>query len=101
MSRPALPAAPAASNRPLLPAQGSCYTSPGRTEWTLNMRRRLAIILLPLSLILAGAAAVTYFVWWDATHCTFCRERLDEFGRCPNPDCHLGQLTKELEGREA
>jgi hypothetical protein len=64
------------------------------------MRRRLAIILLPLSLILAGAAAVTYFVWWDATHCTFCRERLDEFGRCPNPDCHLGQLTKETAGRE-
>ena len=64
------------------------------------MRRRLAIILLPLSLILAGAAAVTYFVWWDATHCTFCRDRLDEFGRCPNPDCHLGQLTKELESRE-
>ncbi len=62
------------------------------------MRRRLAIILLPLSLILAGAAAaVTYFVWWDATHCTFCRERLDEFGRCQNPGCRLGKLTKEME----
>ena len=65
------------------------------------MRSRLAIILLPLSLILAGAAAVTYFVWWDATHCTFCRKRLDEFGRCPNPNCHLGQLTQEMEAREA
>jgi hypothetical protein len=45
--------------------------------------------------MLAAAAAITYFVWWDATHCTFCRTHLDEFGRCPNPDCHLGQLTRE------
>ena len=51
--------------------------------------------------MLAAAAAITYFVWWDATHCTFCRTRLDEFGRCPNPDCHLGRLTREQEGQEA
>lgn len=50
--------------------------------------------------MLAAAAAITYFVWWDATHCTFCRARLDEFGRCPNPDCHLGRLTRET-SREA
>ena len=48
--------------------------------------------------MLLGAAAVTYFIWWDATHCTFCRARLDEFGRCPNPDCHFGRLTLEQDG---
>jgi hypothetical protein len=62
------------------------------------MRRGLILLLLPLSLMLAAAAAITYFVWWDATHCTFCRTRLDEFGRCPNPDCHLGRLTAEHDG---
>ena len=61
------------------------------------MRRGLVFTLLPLSILLAAAAAITYFVWWDATHCTFCRTRLDEFGRCPNPDCHLGRLTREQE----
>lgn len=52
-------------------------------------------MLPPLSLLLAAAAAMTYFVWWDATHCTFCRMRLDEFARCPNPDCTFGRLTRE------
>ena len=61
------------------------------------MRRGLVFTLLPLSILLAAAAAITYFVWWDATHCTFCRTRLDEFGRCPNSDCHLGRLTREQE----
>lgn len=59
------------------------------------MRRKVAFILLPVSIMLAAAAAITYFVWWDATHCTFCRTRLDELGHCPNPDCHLGPLTQE------
>jgi hypothetical protein len=45
--------------------------------------------------LLAAAAAITYFIYWDATHCTFCRTRVDEFGRCPNPDCHFGRLTRE------
>jgi hypothetical protein len=57
--------------------------------------RRTLFILPPLSLLLAAAAAVTYFIYWDATHCTFCRTRVDEFGRCPNPDCHFGRLTRE------
>ncbi len=61
------------------------------------MRRGVALVLLPLSIMLAAAAAVTYFVWWDATHCTFCRARLDEFGRCPDRDCKLGRLTREQE----
>jgi hypothetical protein len=61
------------------------------------MRRGLLIALPPLSLLLAGAAAITYFIYWDATHCTFCRARLDEFGRCPNVSCHFGQLTREQE----
>jgi len=65
------------------------------------MRRKVAFILLPVSIMLAAAAAITYFVWWDATHCTFCRTRLDELGHCPNPDCHLGRLTKEQEAQEA
>lgn len=60
------------------------------------MRRGL-FILPPLSLLLAGAAAITYFIWWDATHCTFCRTRLDDFGRCPSPDCRFGRLTRETE----
>jgi len=59
------------------------------------MRRGLLFVLPPLSLLLAAAAAITYFVWWDATHCTFCRTRLDEFGRCPNTDCNFGRLTRE------
>jgi len=59
--------------------------------------RRTLFILPPLSLMLAIAAAVTYFIYWDATHCTFCRTRLDEFGRCPNPSCHFGRLTRESE----
>ncbi len=57
--------------------------------------RRTLVILPPLSLLLAAAAAITYFIYWDATHCTFCRTRVDEFGRCPNPDCHFGRLTRE------
>jgi len=62
------------------------------------MRRRgLLYALPPLSLLLAAAGALTYFIWWDATHCTFCRSRLDEFGRCQNPDCRLGRLTREDE----
>ena len=65
------------------------------------MQRRLLLVLLPLSFILTGVAVILYFVWWDATHCTFCRARLDEFGRCPNPDCHLGRLTHEQEAAEA
>lgn len=67
----------------------------------LAMRRRVVLLLVPLSIILAAAAAITYLVWWDATHCTFCRTRVDEFGRCPNPDCHLGRLTMEQEGQDA
>jgi len=67
----------------------------------LTMRRGLLLLLVPLSVMLAAAAAITYFVWWDATHCTFCRTRLDEFGRCPNPDCHLGRLTREHDGVRA
>lgn len=59
------------------------------------MRRGLVLLLLPLSLLLAAAAAITYLIWWDATHCTFCRSRLNEFGRCTNRDCHLGRLTRE------
>jgi hypothetical protein len=59
--------------------------------------RRTLFILPPLSLFLAAAAAITYFIYWDATHCTFCRTRLDEFGRCPNPSCHFGRLTRESE----
>jgi hypothetical protein len=61
----------------------------------LTMRRGLLLLLVPVSLMMAAAAAITYFVWWDATHCTFCRTRLDDYGRCPNPDCHLGRLTRE------
>jgi hypothetical protein len=61
------------------------------------MRRRVVFILVPVSLMLAAAAAITYFVWWDATHCTFCRTRVDEFGRCQNRDCRLGRLTQEHE----
>ncbi|MCH7810835.1 MAG: hypothetical protein IH863_09680, partial [Chloroflexi bacterium] len=57
------------------------------------MRRGLIYILPPLSLLLAASAAMTYFIWWDATHCTFCRTRLDEFSRCPNPDFTFGMLT--------
>lgn len=64
------------------------------------MRRSIALILPPISLILAAVAAITYFLWWDATHCVFCRARLDEFGRCPNPNCHLGRLTQEQEPAE-
>jgi len=64
------------------------------------MRRGLLYILPPLSLLLAAAAAMTYFVWWDATHCTFCRTRLDEFARCPNPDCTFGRLTREQDTSE-
>ncbi len=59
------------------------------------MQRRFLFILLPVAMILAGAAVIAYFVWWDATHCVICRTRLDESGRCPNPDCHLGPLTQE------
>jgi hypothetical protein len=59
------------------------------------MRRGLFFVLPFLSLLLAAAAAITYFIWWDATHCTFCRTRLDEFGRCPNQDCNFGRLTRE------
>jgi len=44
---------------------------------------------------------IAYFTWWDATHCTFCRAHLDTFGRCPNPDCHLGRLTREGEEQKA
>jgi hypothetical protein len=55
------------------------------------------MILPPLSLLLAAAAVITYFIWWDSTHCTFCRTRLDEFGRCPNQDCRFGRLTRESE----
>jgi hypothetical protein len=61
------------------------------------MRRGVFIALPAVSILLAAAAAITYFIYWDATHCTFCRSRLDEFGRCVNPDCRLGQLTRELE----
>ena len=61
------------------------------------MRRGLLIALPPLSLLLAAAAAITYFIYWDATHCTFCRTRLDDLGRCPNPDCHFGRLTREYD----
>lgn len=58
------------------------------------MRYRI-VILLPLAALLAAAAAIAYFIWWDASHCVICRTRLDEFGRCPNPDCRLGPLTQE------
>jgi len=61
--------------------------------------RRVVLLLLPLSLILTVAAAIAYFVWWDATHCTLCRTRVDTFGRCPNQECHLhpGHLSGEME----
>lgn len=59
------------------------------------MQRRLIFIFLPLAMIFAAAGAIGYFIWWDATHCVICRARLDELGRCPNPDCHLGPLTQE------
>ena len=62
---------------------------------------RRVLLLVPLGLILSGVAAVIYFIWWDATHCTLCRDRLDPFGRCINPDCHLGRLTSQQEGLEA
>ena len=55
--------------------------------------RRVLLLLLPVSLILAIVASVAYFIWWDANHCTLCRARVDEFGSCPNPDCHLNRLT--------
>ncbi len=64
-------------------------------------QRRLLVILLPLAMIFAAASAIAYFIWWDATHCVFCRSRLDEFGRCPNPSCNLGRLTEESETRPA
>jgi hypothetical protein len=60
-------------------------------------RRWLLLVLPPLLLALLAAAAASYFVWWDATHCVFCRSRLDAFGRCPNPQCGLGRLTSESE----
>jgi hypothetical protein len=63
--------------------------------------KRGIFILPPLSLLLATAAAITYFIYWDSTHCTFCRTRLDEFARCPNPDCHFGRLTRESEAAAA
>lgn len=59
------------------------------------MQRRLIFVLLPVAMIIAAAAAIAYFIWWDATHCVICRTRLDEFSRCPNPQCHLGPLTQE------
>jgi hypothetical protein len=59
------------------------------------MRRGLLIALPFLSLLLGAAAAITYFIYWDATHCTFCRTRLDDLGRCPNPECRFGRLTRE------
>ncbi|MBI1885526.1 MAG: hypothetical protein HYS09_04325 [Chloroflexi bacterium] len=60
-----------------------------------RFQRRLVVILLPLAMIFAGAGAIAYFIWWDASHCVFCRSRLDEFGRCRNPRCNLGHLTRE------
>jgi hypothetical protein len=59
--------------------------------------RRTVFLLLPLSLLLAAVATVAYFVRWDATHCTLCRARVGEYGRCPNPDCHLNRLTGQPE----
>ena len=78
--------------------EGLQYTVPMRAILRFAMRRGLTLLLVPLSVMMAAAAAITYFVWWDATHCTFCRTRLDEFGRCPNPECHLGRLTAEQDG---
>ncbi len=60
------------------------------------MRRGLIFLLPPLSILLAAAGVITYFIWWDASHCTFCRTRLDDSGHCPSPDCRFGQLTWEL-----
>ncbi len=62
--------------------------------------RRLLLALVPLAMIVGAVGAVTYFIWWDATHCVLCRSRLDPFGRCPNPRCSLGRLTAEA-GPEA
>ncbi len=59
------------------------------------MRRGLILLLPPLSILLAAAGVITYFIWWDAKHCTFCRARLEGSGRCPDPDCRFGQLTRE------
>lgn len=59
--------------------------------------RRAVFLLLPLSLLLTAVAIVTYFIRWDATHCTLCRARVDEYGRCPNPNCHLNRLTGQPE----
>jgi hypothetical protein len=61
------------------------------------MQRRFLLILLPLAVIMAGAAVIAYFIWWDATHCVLCRARLDRLDRCPNPDCHLGSLSQNRE----
>ncbi|MFQ6020032.1 MAG: hypothetical protein ACE5KW_04675 [Dehalococcoidia bacterium] len=64
------------------------------------MQGRFFFILTPVVIILAAASTVAYFIWWDATHCVICRSRLDNLGRCPNPDCRLGLLTQErVEGQ--
>ncbi len=75
--------------------------SPSMLYWPLvlapkvTMQQRLVLVLLPVAMIMAAAATIGYFIWWDATHCVLCRARLDKLGRCPNPDCHLGPLTQE------
>ncbi len=51
--------------------------------------------LLLLTSVIAAASTIGYFIWWDSTHCVFCRSRLDKSGRCVNTACNLGRLTRE------
>ncbi len=60
--------------------------------------RRLAFLFLPLSLLAVLSAIIGYFVWWEATHCVYCRESVDPFGVCHSPYCRKERSERALRG---